>query len=152
MNWQPFHLAGTPALAAATPGFTQETGAGIDLESSLGVSFFAKELSFAASPTLGSGTRYHLNCFILANFAFSHTPTHPSEVIYQFAKLHPVLDYKIRAEFFNKVGAYLKQKIAVHGFGVKPDIEVPAGRNEVDWLTLPRESFEKDHVWIRQRQ
>lgn len=64
---------------------------------------------------------------------------HPSEVVCQSEDLNPTVDYEIRAEFCNKVGTFLKQRITVDGATVFDDFAVPAGLMELDWAQLPKE-------------
>nr|AFD03266.1 hypothetical protein [uncultured bacterium W4-87b] len=74
---------------------------------------------------------------------------HPSEVIYRFTKLNPTAEYEIRAEFYNKAGTYLKQRITADGSLITPDFELPAGQMEVDWSALPRETYSDGEIELK---
>ncbi|MFQ5706682.1 MAG: FlgD immunoglobulin-like domain containing protein [bacterium] len=73
---------------------------------------------------------------------------HPSEVVYRFTNLNPTVDYELKAEFYNKVGLYLKQRIVVDEAMLYDDFEVPSGLKELDWLQLPRELYSDGQIEV----
>ncbi len=74
---------------------------------------------------------------------------HPSEVIYRFEDLNPTVDYEMNANFFNKAGDYLKQRITVDDFEVISGFEIPSGQMEIDWVQLPRDSYTDGSIDIK---
>lgn len=74
---------------------------------------------------------------------------HPSEVVYRFTDLNPTVDYELKAQFFNKVGAYLKQKIIVNDLIIFDEFEVVSGLSDVNWLQLPKHLYADGKIEIR---
>ncbi|MFQ5649855.1 MAG: FlgD immunoglobulin-like domain containing protein [bacterium] len=74
---------------------------------------------------------------------------HPSEVVYRFTELNPAVQYEMSAEFFNKVGDYLKQRITVDETRFTDDFEVQVGRKRVEWQPLPGDIYSDGEIEVR---
>ncbi len=77
---------------------------------------------------------------------------HPSEVVYRFTDLNPNAQYEISAEFYNKVGDYLKQEITVDEAFISDDFELPVGIKRVTWQPLPGETYADGEIEVHIRK
>ncbi len=71
---------------------------------------------------------------------------HPSEVIYHFSKLNPGAEYELKANFHNKVGNDLWQKVLIDNISMTDEFEVPAGDSQLGWIQIPKGSFNDGEI------
>ncbi len=75
--------------------------------------------------------------------------SHPSDVVYRFTQLNPAVQYEMKAEFYNRAGDYLKQRIVVDEAQLTGDIDIASGLQVEEWQPLPREASSDGEIFVK---